>query len=664
MADNTDIAFDLQVKGVEQSIESVKDLKNAIKAAKDEQIKAASVFGESSKEFIDASKKVSALKDKVDDLADSTKSLKGSGIERANEGFSQLGEGLKNLDFDKVKVGLTAMKSALAAVGIGLIIQLVSYLIENFDELSQGTGGLAKALRFVGDIIGQIIAVGEKMLNFVTDLIGLTTESERALEAQGNAIVESSNKTKAALAEQVKGFDNQIAAAKAAGKSTVDLEIAKQEAIIETNKKIAEQMIAFVKSGGIMTTEQKKLFDESITAIKTAKATENVITLTAERENTAKLKTLTDERTSANLEAIKAIEDAKIAAIKDEELRAFAKEVLDNERRIKDIAASKASNDLKNQQLEANEVLFQDNLTKINEDGAAKRKAIDDKAAADKATADAKALADRKIVVDAENAEKLAAAELAVVETQSSLQADLDLLLLKKNLAVEAAAGKENEIALIEANYRVAKKDAEDADRAEKAAKEKAERDANFERAQGALNSLQSISDAFFAVKMANVTKGSAAELKAAKKQFDINKGIAIASATISGIQGVINALSAQSVVPEPFGTALKVLTAVGIAASTVANISKISSQKFDAGGGGGASAGGSASVPPIPSPPTISTPENNTNKTTSFDETGKNLNAPTTVTPTIKVTATVGVDEISAKKDRVDVLENQSTFK
>lgn len=39
MADKNEIAFDLEVKGVEQSIESVKDLKNAIKAAKDEQIK-------------------------------------------------------------------------------------------------------------------------------------------------------------------------------------------------------------------------------------------------------------------------------------------------------------------------------------------------------------------------------------------------------------------------------------------------------------------------------------------------------------------------------------------------------------------------------------------------------------------------------------------------
>ena len=49
------------------------------------------------------------------------------------------------------------MKTAMAAVGIGLIVQLVQYLIENFDELSKGSNGVAKALRFVGDIIGEIL---------------------------------------------------------------------------------------------------------------------------------------------------------------------------------------------------------------------------------------------------------------------------------------------------------------------------------------------------------------------------------------------------------------------------------------------------------------------------------------------------------------------------
>ena len=68
MADNkTTIAIEVEVEGIEPSIESIKDLKNAIKAAKDEQVKMANAFGDGSKEYLDATKKLSGLKDKVDD---------------------------------------------------------------------------------------------------------------------------------------------------------------------------------------------------------------------------------------------------------------------------------------------------------------------------------------------------------------------------------------------------------------------------------------------------------------------------------------------------------------------------------------------------------------------------------------------------------------------
>lgn len=136
MADSEKIAFEVDVKGSEQTIESMKDLKAAIKAAKDEQLKAASVYGESSKEFIEASKNVSKLKDKVEDLNDSTKSLKGSGVEKVTESFSQLGEGLRNLDTDKIKTGFRGIGAAMSAIPIFLLIEGLKYLVENFDEVS------------------------------------------------------------------------------------------------------------------------------------------------------------------------------------------------------------------------------------------------------------------------------------------------------------------------------------------------------------------------------------------------------------------------------------------------------------------------------------------------------------------------------------------------
>ena len=251
MAEDKKVAIEVEVKGSEQSIESMKDLKAAIKAAKDEQLKAASAFGEGSDEFLKASKKVSQLKDRVDDLNDSTKSLKGSGIERASEGFNQLGEGLRNLDFDKVKVGLTAMKTALAAVGIGLIVQAVMYLVENFEELSKGSGILAKSLQWVGGIITSIT----NSINAFTDSLGLTNT---ALDAMGEATVENANKSKEALAGQTAEYDRQIAVAKASGKSAIDLEIAKQQAIIETNKQIVKQIEANVRANAEFGDAEKK----------------------------------------------------------------------------------------------------------------------------------------------------------------------------------------------------------------------------------------------------------------------------------------------------------------------------------------------------------------------------------------------------------------------
>ncbi|CAB4204324.1 hypothetical protein UFOVP1393_49 [uncultured Caudovirales phage] len=721
MADNTSIAFGLKVDGVEQSIKSVKDLKSAITALQNEaessdigseqyknaieqlellneQLKSVSqtekqaaksaedlakAEKEATKETQDLRKQFEVLEDELFLLAGQGKqntkqfkdltveaaklnkkidevnsSLGGNETERAAMGFSKLKDGLMNLDFKSVKEGLTGIKTALAATGVMLIVMAVSYLVANFDELSKGSGLLAKALQFVGAIIKQVT----DGIMWLTDNLGLTNS---ALDAMGDATVENANKSKEALAGQTAEYDRQIAAAKAAGKSTIDLEIAKQAAIIETNKALIEQTIAYVKQGGTLDEEKKKLLSEQLNTIKGAVATQNLIVTTAEKEKNDKLKTLSDENKAANLEAIKAIEDAKIAAIKDEELRAFAKEVLDNERRIKDIAASKASNDLKNQQLEANEVLFQDNLTKINEDGAAKRKAIDDKAAADKATADAKALADRKIVVDAENAEKMAVAQLAILKDQTDQAALIEQLRVKREIALQDATLTATQKLIIDQQY----ENDVDAIKAAGLAKRKADEGAavngSLQLATQSLAATQQLTDLFFDYKKKGLQKGSKEEIKAAENQFKVNKALQIANAVVSGIQGVMAAYSSGSAIPiigAVAGPAFAILAGI----SAAANIAKIASAKFNPGTTSAPSSVGDTggAAPNIPAPPTISTPENNTNKTTSFDETGKNLNAPTTVTPTIKVTATVGVDEISAKKDRVDVLENQSTFK
>lgn len=573
-----EIGIDVKVEGVDKSINSLKDLKQAIKDATNEQIKAAEQFGVGSKEYEKASKNVSVLKDKVDDLKDSTKSLQGSGIERASQGFNQLGEGLRNLDFDKVKVGLVAMKSALAAVGIGLIVQAVAYLVENFDSLSQGSGVLAKALRFVADVVQGAIDLFYQL----SDSIGLTNSE---LDKQGDAIKTNADKAKEAIASQTAEYDRQIAIAKASGKSAVDLEIAKQQAIIETNKALVEQTIAYVRQGGVLTEEQNKLLTEQLNSIKNAVTTQTVIQLNAEKERNDNYKKHLEDKAKLTAEADKA------------------------------------------------EIERLSNEYKINQE-------INKARLAEQAVLDAEKKANDKLLADEQMLRDIEAQELEYNNTEAGYQEHINTL-----GAIDAQAEAQKE----------AQRERDKAATIQNA-------NNSLQIAQATTQSLQALSDLYFIFKTKNLEKGSAEELKQAKKQFDINKGLQIASATIAGIQGVINTLTAPSVIPEPFGTILKAVTAVTIGATTAANIAKISSTKFNAGGGGStASASISAPSSPnisIPTHPTISTPSNTANSNID-PNTGENKS----FNPTITVKAEVYEGELTNIQNSKETIKSQNKY-
>lgn len=560
MADSEKLAFEVDVKGSEQTIESMKDLKAAIKAAKDEQLKAASVYGESSKEFIEASKNVSKLKDKVEDLNDSTKSLKGSGVERASEGFNQLGEGLRNLDFDKVKVGLVAMKSALAAVGIGLIVQAVTYLVENFDELSKGSGLLAKALQFIGGIVTGLkdafLKFGDILQGINPELRGMSTEIDKLKESMNGL-----------LSEQIGKIDRLIALNKANGESTIAYENLKQEAIIKTNKLYVDSIINYVKAGGQLNDEQKKQLSASLENIANAKTQQQVLEVTEDKKRTdAEQKAYLDRQANAKRH-------------KDEMLRIQAEEA---DAWWAERLAEEAQNK--------------------KEDEAAKQKEVDDQARLEKIAADQDAQMQR--YTDNKNKE----AQIA-----------------------EETENKKREQQLETFNQ-------------------------YMDGTKSSLQSAQQINDIFFNYKL-NKHKGDAkAENEIRKKQFNVNKAFGITNAVIDGIGAVQKALNN----PYPLNIVLAAISG----AAAIANVAKIASTKFEPSGGDTGGGGGGAVAVPIPTPPTINTPNANTNSSTSFDETGKKVGeAEKQGQPTINVKATVGVDEITDKSNRVQVLEKQSTF-
>lgn len=617
MANKNEIAFDLEVKGVEQSIESVKDLKNAIKAAKDEQIKMASAFGEGSKEYLDATKNLSGLKDKVDDLNDSTKSLKGSGVEQLTQGFAQMKEGIMNLDFEKVKVGIAAMKSgmgafatsaktalqgvkgALIATGIGALVVLLGTIVAYWDEIKGAISGVTEEQKRLNAAAAENLSIEQDKL--------------KSLESSNNTLKLQGLSEKEILALKVKQLDAVYEAQEAQLLTTIQTQQA-QEAAEKRNKEILQGLITMITAPmslvlGAIDLAGKAL-GKNFGLGDTFRASVTDTLLGDEKEN--------EEKRKKEL-------DAQVQLLED----------------LKEKRAG-----------------YQLGINKIDDDAA--------NAAAEKRT---KALADHKAHLDAlqeQEADFWFAQQVAEEERKAKEKKDQEQKELDEQARLEKlGADQDAQMARYTANKN-AEAEIDKKKREEEKALELAKQNEILNFAQMSTQSHQALSDAFFAVKNRNLQKGSAAERKSAEQQFKVNKALAIQSAVITGIQGVMNALSAQSVLPEPIATVLRVATAVGVGIAAAANIAKIASTKFDAGGGGGG--GGAAtlpSAPPIPSPPSISTQQNNTSQSTSFDETGKRIGGDNEkqMTPVIQVKATVGVDEVSSKTNRVETLEKQSTF-
>ena len=537
MAEKTVIS--IEVEGTGKAINSIKELKAELKAAQ-----SAALNGDGK-----AAKRVAELKDKMDDLTDSTKSLQGSGVERITSGFDLLGQGFKDFDFDKIKTGFKGLGSAMSAIPIFLLIEGISYLVQNFDELSKGSGFLATILRSVSDAVSWLI-------DGFTDLIGVTSESSRAIEYQGEAMVKANEKSQEALQGTTSEFDRQLAVAKAAGKSTIEIEQAKQQAIIDTNYEIAKGIEAQVRAGGEFTDEMKKQLSGSLEAIKNAKVKEYEIT---ENDNKAK-----QEQYKKHLE-----EQNKIRQ--------------DNEKLISENTIAGAQIDKDNRKLIADDI-------------------------------------------SAEEAEKL---KLAKEKDDAEYEALLLRIAQKKKAAEDEK--------LIAAEVEKFK----------------------YDVANQSLQATQNLSDAFFAIKMAKVRKGSKEEEDLAKKQFNINKGIQISLAIISGVQGVLNALSAKSILPEPFATGVRIANAVAVGTASVAAVAKIASTQFQSSGGGGAPSisaggGGEPSMPSGNGTPSIAAPTQNT--TTFTGNANNNFNQPPIKTYVVET-------DLRNSTNTIDKIKDQATF-
>jgi hypothetical protein len=717
-----EIAFGLKIDGVEQSIKSVKDLKGAISALQSEAETAdlgseqyknaieniellneklkevtqtekqaakasedlANAEKEAAKETGDLRKQFEVLEDELFMLAGQGKqntkefrdlaneaaglnkrielvnqSLEGGAATKSAEGFQMLSgsltnikDGLLELDFGKVKDGLmqakqgfmmfgqgaktalSGVKGALLATGIGALVVALGVIVAYWDDIKGAVSGVSAEQKKLNE---------ESAANLQTQQDKLT-----AISAQENILKLQGKSEKEILQIKLKQTDEAIMASEVAIQQAENTKKAQVEAS-KRNRDILQGIIEFV-------TYPITMLLKGIDTIGSAMG-QNFNLLEKFSGGLANLVFDPEEVAS---EGDKAIAEAKAVNDKLKNDRAGLQLSVN---KIDSDAAKEASDKAKAAAEEYKEYLDKRNeeYLKSQEDELAalkERMLSEDLLRQEQRESE---LSLEEALLNDKNKKRLLDAELRVLNNQEDVDSQIALLETKRQIELQNLELTSQERAIINKKYA----DQEDELLKQQAEKEKAletkKRDDAFKIAQIGLESTQQLTDMFFMFKKNKAEKGSKEELELAKKQFNVQKAFNLAKVAMDGAMAISNIIATTP--KADFG----VMTAVLLASSaiaTVTNMAKIASTKFDGGsassGGGGASA---PSVPPIPPPPTIATPENNTNKNTLFDETGKNLSTTNSMQPVIQVKATVGVDEITSKSNRVEVLEQQSTF-
>lgn len=571
--------------GAEEVATGFSKLKKELKQAKNEQADAAEKFGVGSKEWKKAAQNVGKLNEELEELKLGAQSLRGSGIERLESSMQVFRQGLTTADFGKFKIGLHGLGAAMKAIPILLIVEGVKYLIEVFNELKE-SGGLLGAI-FKG--IGTAIDAVKGAFSWVADKLGIIDLKAQNAAAAVKKFAEDS---KQALDEQAKTYDYLIAKASAQGKSTVSLEIEKQQNILNTNKMLIQQLKQLEISGQELTDEQKKLMKDatdnmlaSIRQIDLIKEKQKADDLkkqaeaqkekdTKAKEASQKAKELRDKHLAETKQYEDQLKQLKIANIKDELDRLKAQH-------DEELANVKATDELGlNIKRELEKKYDTQRIAIINkreeEDKLRLKKEQDDK---DKLEKDI-LIKEQKYY----DAERLAKAELRVESDKEDLQAQKVLLNFKMENELSNEELTESQRLLI---YKKYEKEKEAIDK--EAMRKRLDNAKTFSDTSSQLSSL------VFDIQLNNVKKGSKEELEIRKKQFEVNKAFQIANAVINGAQGVL----AITTVPD---FTLGVMTAIRIAgqvALTALTVAKIASTKFD----GGSASGGGINVPSAPAP-------------------------------------------------------------
>lgn len=593
MAEN--VVIDLEIK------DNVKSLKAQLREAQNEVNALSEKFGATSREAVQAAKKAAELKDAIGDakaLTDAfnpdakfnalSSSIGGvlngfqafegvlglvgvegealqetmlkvqsamalsqglQGALEARDSFKQLGAVVKNAFSD-----MTTASKAFMTTGIGLIITGLALVISYWDDIKSAMSGVS----------GE-----QQKLNVQSEAnVKLQNQKKDALNGQENILKQQGLSEKQILQLKIKQTEQQIKA--------LEISINNQEITLKSqieaekrNKEILKGIIQFV-------TAPLQLILKTVDGIgsflgKDWNLADKLTNWTA---------SLVFDPKQVETEGLKAIAEQKrtLMALKNElagyqlAVKDIDKQAAEEKKKLAQEAADKAKSEREKRQQEEEKNLTeeqrklkeaQDLRDKANEERIKKQDEYDQlqreliKDAQEKEIADLVAAYDEKFAAASENAE------------------------LEKQLE----EGLKYDIAAIQDKYRK-EKEAKDEEAAQKELERKEMlQEATFQMAKDGFNLLSGLTELF----------ASDDEAKA-KRAFNVQKAISIASATVEGIEGTIAAYKTAQKSPITLAFPAYPIVQAGLAAGFAAtNIAKIAKTQFNApspvnasGGGGG----------------------------------------------------------------------------
>lgn len=564
------------VDTVEKKFNEIADSTNSVKKELRELQKQLSNLDQGSDEFQKLAKRAGELKDRLNDAAEAARNNAGNSFEVLGNNARGLKDSIINLDFEGVASSLRGIAGAAQGVKFGDLLTGIKNVGSSFAAL--GKALLTNPLFLLIAGVGLLIANFDKITDALDGVTAAQVEAAEAAQKASDAAKEQYDfitSTENSLRLQGKS-EAQIRDLK---KQQLELAIAAQESAIEQQKVILQTQIE--------------------AAERNRKILKGIIDFVA----------LPFYALATQIDVIgKAIgQDFGLANLVSEGTNAIAKTLFDpeevkteGEATIKE--AEKQLAQLKNTR---DGLILQER--KENADRAKQREAdlLAERQALSKQLEEIFKL---RQAIQAEIEKDLPKGDSRLSKLKSETDEEFKLLQQQEDLKLQLLAdGQEKEIALVDQKYiklreqaegnaeltkQLAEKNAaEVADIEKKYADQRAENERKVQQSK-----LNLTGDVLGALGALNDSFGAKSEA-AAKRQFQINKGIAIAQTLISTYQSAQAAYASQLAIPSPDAPIRAGIAAGAAVIAGLAQVNKIRQQQFNAGGGG---AGGVSTAPNV----------------------------------------------------------------